>query len=73
MLKRRAVTTSGAATMYPGTSETHFAGMCLKGKRLRKLYGNRIPPKELATALMATKVGKHWWIPMEELKRVFNV
>lgn len=73
MLKRKSITTTGAAVMYAGTSEKYFANMCLKGKRLRKLYGERIPPKDAASALFATKVGGQWWIPLDELNRVFNV
>ena len=73
MLKRKAITTSGAALMYSGKDEKYFATMCLKGKRLRKLYGERIPPKVTAGALFATKVGSTWWIPMDELKRVFGI
>lgn len=55
MLKRRAVTTHGAAIMYPGTSPFHFASMCLKGKRLRKLYGERVPPQRGCDSIIRCK------------------
>jgi hypothetical protein len=72
MAKVKAVTTYIAAQMYPGRSELSFQKMCLRGKRLQRLYGDKVPNKSLANCLMASKVGKSWSIPVAELERVFN-
>lgn len=62
-----------AAKMVPGTEPTHLQRMCLKGKRLLKLYGSKekIPAKEFGKALFGKKVGKYWYIPESEINRVF--
>lgn len=69
----KAVTTAEAAKMYLGVTELQLSRMCLKGERLKRLYGSDIPMDQLATAIMARKSGKYWFIPLDELNRVFAV
>ena len=69
--KAESFTCKEAIKLIPGTSELQLARMCLKGERLQKLYGSDIPANELNKALFGKKVGKYWYIPLEELKRVF--
>ena len=66
------MTTAEAARRYPGVEERYLQRMCLKGKRLKRVYGDQPPVKEINSALFAKKVGKYWLIPVEELKRVFT-
>lgn len=70
-IKPVSMTTAEAARRHPGITELQFSKMCLKGKRLKRLYGNKIPPEQIAMALFGKKVGKYWMIPVEELNRVF--
>ncbi len=62
-----------AAQRHKGFAQRQITLMCTRGLYLTNKYGNpkRIPKEELATALLARKVGKSWSIPTEELDRVF--
>jgi hypothetical protein len=66
----KAVTAFEASKIYPGIAERQFARMCLKGQRLKKLYGDAIPVKEMKAAIFGKKFGKYWLIPITELDRI---
>lgn len=69
----KAMTCAEAVKMYPGTEEIFLARMCLKGLALAKKHGgaSKVPEKEKKKVLFAKKVNNRWFIPVNELDRVF--
>jgi hypothetical protein len=66
------MTAAAAVIRFPGTEERQIARMCLKGQRLKRMYGKDIKPEDAATALFGKRVGKYWYIPLKELERIFT-
>ena len=69
--KAESMTCKEAVKLHPGTTELKLARMCLKGQRLLKLHGSDIPEADFKNVLFGKKVGKYWYIPVDELHRVF--
>jgi hypothetical protein len=65
------LTSVEAARLFPGTEARYIARMCLRGQRLKRIHGDKIPPEQMATALFGKRVGKYWYVPLSELNRVF--
>ena len=63
-----------ASLRYQGVTPELFSRMCNRGKLLLAIYGakEKIPAKEKDRAIFAKKVGKKWFIPSGELRRLFT-
>jgi hypothetical protein len=67
------LTCEQVATKYQIPEARNVRRMCLRGATLARRYGgwSKVPETLKKTALQAKKVGKSWFIPVEEARRVF--